>query len=422
MPSSTRRRAWGGTPSVDEHQARQLKDGREFSILKVYYEPAELDEALRRAGFARGGGGDNLALLPARERHCVKDRPGQGDDYPGITSLVVSRANEIVHEQYLDGDENTLRDTRSCTKTVLGMLVGIAIQKGLMAGVEVTLRDLLKERPIDAQKAAITVEQLITMSSPLECNDWVDRSPGNEERMYPTGDWAQFALDLPLRTDVGYSYCTAGVVLLGAVASLRCSASGCLIRAEGSLSGSRDRPLRVARDTSGGEDFAAGGLRLTSRGLLGLGNLYLCGGREVVSQAWIDVSTRAHARIDARTEYGYLWWLRSFTAADSYYMTGMGGNRVHVFPDLELVAMITTRNFRLAGAHDLSDRLLINEVLGKVPGPEAALIWATAINSSTITRRAPASTTTGTCAAAGIRTARPTMPSGTRSSMQRVGG
>ena len=44
---------WGGEPSVDEHQQRRLKDGREFSILKIYYEPAELEKALLRAGFAR---------------------------------------------------------------------------------------------------------------------------------------------------------------------------------------------------------------------------------------------------------------------------------------------------------------------------------------------------------------------------------
>ena len=45
--------AWGGKPSVDEHQLRTLKDGREFSILKIYYEPAELERALLRAGFAQ---------------------------------------------------------------------------------------------------------------------------------------------------------------------------------------------------------------------------------------------------------------------------------------------------------------------------------------------------------------------------------
>jgi demethylmenaquinone methyltransferase/2-methoxy-6-polyprenyl-1,4-benzoquinol methylase len=40
------------TPIVDELQPRQLNDGREFKIVKVYYEPAELESALVAAGFA----------------------------------------------------------------------------------------------------------------------------------------------------------------------------------------------------------------------------------------------------------------------------------------------------------------------------------------------------------------------------------
>ena len=44
-------------------------------------------------------------------------------------------------------------------------------------------------------------------------------------------------------------------------------------------------------------------------------------------------------------------------------MTGMGGNRVHVFPDERLVAVITSENFGRRDAHALSDRLLVEQVL-----------------------------------------------------------
>jgi hypothetical protein len=46
--------------------------------------------------------------------------------YGAITSVVVSRAGEIVAEEYSDGDASALRNTRSCTQTVAGMLTGIA--------------------------------------------------------------------------------------------------------------------------------------------------------------------------------------------------------------------------------------------------------------------------------------------------------
>ena len=56
--------------------------------------------------------------------------------YGEIGSVVVSRAREVIVEEYLVGDEETLHNTRSCTKTVAGMLLGIAIDRGLVAGVE----------------------------------------------------------------------------------------------------------------------------------------------------------------------------------------------------------------------------------------------------------------------------------------------
>ena len=42
-------------------------------------------------------------------------------------------------------------------------------------------------------KAAITIEDLLTMSSALACDDDDPDSPGNEEHMYPRREWARWA-------------------------------------------------------------------------------------------------------------------------------------------------------------------------------------------------------------------------------------
>jgi CubicO group peptidase (beta-lactamase class C family) len=287
-------------------------------------------------------------------------------EHEGVTSVLVARGREIVVESYYEGDAETLRDTRSCTKTVLGMLVGIAVEYGVIDGVETRVLPLLKDRSprvhVDPRKTEITVEQLLTMSSPLECDDWNPSSAGNEERMYPCEDWPQFALDLPLRRTWGFSYCTAGVVLLGVALEeavgerLASFAARVLFPAVGIER--FDWPA-----TPLGESSAAGGLLLASRSLLELGRLYLEGGRGAVSEAWVERSTRLHARVDERTGYGYLWWLRSFAEHRSFFMSGLGGNRVHVFPDLDLVIVVTTTNFGVRGAHDLTDELLVDLVL-----------------------------------------------------------
>jgi CubicO group peptidase (beta-lactamase class C family) len=131
--------------------------------------------------------------------------------------------------------------------------------------------------------------------------------------------------------------------------------------------------------TPTGTAMTGGGLGLTTRDLAALGQLYLDGGSvngaRVLPRAWVDASVQPHAQIDEQTEYGYLWWLKSFGAEPtfrSFFMTGTGGNRVHVFPELDAVVVVTTTNYRVQGAHALSDQLLVNYVLPLLTsGPEA---------------------------------------------------
>jgi CubicO group peptidase (beta-lactamase class C family) len=278
-------------------------------------------------------------------------------DYGEITSLVVSNGGDVVVEEYFDGDAATLRNTRSCTKTVAGMLLGIAIERGIVTGVDGSLEDILGE-----PAPPVTLRDLLTMSSCLDCNDWDEDSPGNEELMYPQEDWLGFVLGLPLRDERTFSYCTAGVVALGIG----------LERAVGEpLSAFAQRelfdPLGIDRadwqHTPLGQTSNAGGLLLTSRGLLSLGELYLRDGGGLVSRAWVAESLQPHVRVNDETEYGYLWWLRQYAEEHCFFMAGTGGNRMHVFPDRDLVAVITTTNFRRRDANALSDRLVVEQIL-----------------------------------------------------------
>lgn len=301
------------------------------------------------AACSRGAGFDQRT--PAADRRLYIRKVDLAA-YGQITSVVVSDHGEVVHEEYREGGIETLRNTRSCTKTVAGMLLGMAIDRGVIAGVESRLEEL-----VGAPAPPVSLRELLAMSSCLDCNDWDESSPGNEELMYPQDDWLGFALGLPARASKSFSYCTAGVVALGIG----------LERALGEpLSEFAQRelfaPLGIERaewaQTPRGETSTAGGLELTSRSLLRLGALYLRGGEGVVSGDWVGESIRPHARIDAETEYGYLWWLREYSNEPCFYMTGMGGNRVHVFPKSERIVVITSTNFGRRDAHALSDRLL----------------------------------------------------------------
>ena len=138
------------------------------------------------------------------ERLAAMDTALRAGNFQRITSVLIARGGRIVHEAYFDeGGREALRNTRSATKTITGMLVGIAIDRGLISSVSAPVLPLFADRmPVenpDPRKQRITFEDLLTMSSLLECNDENQMSAGNEERMYLIEDYVRFALDLPIR-------------------------------------------------------------------------------------------------------------------------------------------------------------------------------------------------------------------------------
>jgi CubicO group peptidase (beta-lactamase class C family) len=306
-------------------------------------------------------------------------------DFKKITSVLVAREGRLAYERYFEGDTSTLRDTRSATKTVTSMLAGIAVDEGRLRRDAAVLSFFPERHPQnpDPRKERITVENLLTMSSCVECDDWNQFSRGNEERMYLIEDWLQFFLDLPVKgfpswatkpEDAPYgrsfSYCTAGVFALGRVLEKATGASVPDFAEEKVFARLGVGPVQWMMSPLG-QAQTGGGLRLRSRDLARLAQLYADGGlaqdKRLVSAEWVADSTRPHARIDDHTEYGYLWWLRTFEVGGrhvpTYYMAGNGGNKVLVAPDLRLVVVLTSTNYNAKGMHEQTDRLLTDYIL-----------------------------------------------------------
>jgi CubicO group peptidase (beta-lactamase class C family) len=357
------------------------------SILVAENPPPDLADGLAVSPAAAAGLDANL--LATLEKSI-----GDGT-FQHITGVLVAVDGKLAYEGYFDGaTRETQHDVRSASKTITSMLVGQAIARGAIPGVEAKVFDFFRDRPParnpDPRKLRVTLEDLLTMSSLLECDDENQFSSGNEERMYVTEDWLGFFLDLPIKgfapwvakpTDSpfgrSFSYCTAGVFALGAV----------LEKATGRKVPDFARetlfaPLGIEQVgwqySPLGQVQTGGGARLRGRDLLKLGMLYLDGGRwhgrQVIPEKWVAASTAAHVQATETDTYGYLWWRRDFSAGGrtfpAFYMSGNGGNKVVVMPSAKLVAVITSTFYNSRGMHQQTDKLLTDYILAALPRSE----------------------------------------------------
>jgi CubicO group peptidase (beta-lactamase class C family) len=317
----------------------------------------------------------------------------QDKTFQQITSVVVMVDGKLVYEGYFNGaGRDTQHDIRSASKTVTSILAGQAIARGSLSGVAAKVFGFFPERQKslqhpDPRKGQVTVEDLLTMSSLLECDDENQFSAGNEERMYVSEDWLGFFLDLPIKGFApwvtkpkdspfgrSFSYCTAGVFTLGRVLEKATGRSIPEFAREALFA-----PLGIETMTwvysPMGEAQTGGGAWFRSRDLAKLGQLYLDGGRwhgqQVVPEAWVRTSTAAHVQASDTDTYGYLWWRRDFTAGGrtfpAFYMSGNGGNKVVVVPSAKLVAVITSTFYNSRGMHQQTDKLLTDYILSALP-------------------------------------------------------
>ncbi len=123
--------------------------------------------------------------------------------------MVLGRNGVIAAEEYYnDGEANTIHDVRSVTKSVMGLLVGIAIREGFINSVDQTIGEFLEETVegiLDSVKAQITIEQLLTMSCGLR---WHELNGGkyNQKQIVPA-EWVNQTTSIQNSTNDFNPYC-----------------------------------------------------------------------------------------------------------------------------------------------------------------------------------------------------------------------
>lgn len=282
-----------------------------------------------------------------------------------LHSLLIVRNGYLVSETYFGPYRpDTRHELYSCTKSFVATLIGIALDKGYIDGTDQRIVDFFPERTfanLDAQKAAVTLEDTLTMRTGL---DWQEGDPAYRA-MYVSADWVKTVLDEPMAAPPGsrFNYCSGCSHVLSAV--LR-QTTGMNPRdfADQYLF----KPLGITNvkwDTDAeGTPIGGWGLQITPRDMAKLGYLYLrhgqWEGQQIVSAAWVKNATRTHTETDGELGYGYQWW--TYPSLAAYTALGRDGQTIFVIPELELVIVTTAE----MNGHDEIYRLIEQYIIPAV--------------------------------------------------------
>ena len=351
------------------------------------------------SGSGETPGGQQTSSSPEQVA-AVFDELVNGDVHSGVyedlRAVLVLVGGRPLVERYYDSSAEATSNVASVTKSVMSILVGVALDEGVLGGVDQTLSELLPEHAaiMAPDVAGVTLEQVLTMTAGLPEDP---RAPATTPH-YLTEDWVAAILSggLEQPPGEGFAYASAGSHLLSAI----------LVEATGRsvLDYARDKlfnPLGISTDPAAeplaveenlpvyeaasfawpvdpqGVHLGDALLKITAPDMAKIGQLMLAGGRwdekQIVPAQWVTESTRAQVPTEGgfgADDYGYQWWVTTADGHDAFAAAGFGGQLIEIVPDLDLVVVVSCTipdgNVRLDAS---SFRGLVNAVVAPAIAP-----------------------------------------------------
>ena len=307
---------------------------------------------------ARPPTGINYTAMKRRLAREIENGP---DSLQEVRAVLVSVDGSTTLSYYHDRKPTEQAHVWSVTKSVVSILVGMAIDEGRLR-LDQTLAELLPEHvsAMTPAQQAITLKQLLTMTAGFS----VDDGGLNLDAEDPVGLYLAYGMSSDPGTTFGYSNGTAHLV---ATVLRRAIDRPILDYAREKLFdplGIDTHPAWEGSDpdTKNGFDDAGFawmidstgvhsggfGLKLTAPDLLKIGQLYLDGGRwhgrQLVSESWITESTSNQLTAEQGSngdQYGYFWWIFNEPETPGFVAAGSWYQRIFVIPSRHLVVVVT---------------------------------------------------------------------------------
>ena len=261
-------------------------------------------------------------------------------------AFTVIQKDSILYETYWDiGSRTSRTNSFSMAKSVVAMLIGVAIQDGYIESIDQKITDFIPEydRPGDHFNAEVTIKHLLTMSSGMDWNEDYYNPFGVTAEAYFTKNLNDLMLSIDFTEKPGekWHYQSGSTQLMGLIIE---RSTGTSLSAY--LSEKLWQPINATGqaewmiDKQGGVEKAYCCINSNALDFARFGQLYLDKGNwngvQLVDSSFVEASLSG----DLEAHYGYSWWLyETQYKYPVYTMRGVNGQYVIVVPALELVAV-----------------------------------------------------------------------------------
>jgi CubicO group peptidase (beta-lactamase class C family) len=350
----------GLAPEVTDLNAADVSYAKEKLIkylLKPYIStaPAKLNDGIP-VGKLGADGGDTAKIL-AFAQEIAK---GPEDTKHSTDSLLISYKGKLVFESYYRrGRINYPHYQMSITKSYTALALGRTIQLGLLSMEDLKNPVVSFLKNVDKTKLA-TGTETITLDNAMHMGSGVrlDREKVKELRKTPAllkgqkqiQTYLQYSAPIP-KTGVKFKYQASDPAMaMQVVQAVVKGGAKDFIKTE--LLGKMGiTNYQWQADTSGFPKSAAG-CSIRSRDMLKMGMLVLAGGEwngeQLIPKKFIERAASPIVLSYGTSYYGYFWWVNDFTIDGKTYRCqagrGAGGQFILIFPDLQLIAVITAHN------------------------------------------------------------------------------
>ena len=307
------------------------------------------------------------------------------DDFPNIHSVLLIKNGKLVFEEYFNGYSREIKQVvASVTKSITSILVGIALDKQMIGSINESVYEFFPEyrdtRWID-QKYKITLKHVLTMTAGVDWDEitFLHPDPQNPNTlMYESDHPIGYILDKKQIQQPGsrWRYNSGLTVLLGGILK---NTTG--LYADKFAEQYLFKPMGIVDylwlKHPDGTIYTHGDLFLKPRDMAKIGYIMLNQGKwknkQIVSNAWIIESTREHIETFKGYGYGYQWRFGKTFICDqeieAFWASGTGGQKIYVFPKLDLVAVFTSKIFGNNSGHVRNESLLANFIIPAAVSP-----------------------------------------------------